>query len=236
MAGDQDFLAVENASMCTLNIASQFNELTIKEKKYAHYLSRYATPPVPQILPFPRYAMIDDLKSAAFAGTRILLRQVSLESEGIFDLLMALFHLCGGAWSTLHPKIALDEHEIQWFLEYASQFLDALGDYAVSTLQHDRPCTAAGLLISIWARNSWVMVGSLSHDYRKKSFNPSQAVVRRLPSFSQKLEMPCTPQRTLLWAFRQYLPRVASTQEQQSIPSRSYMKLRYSSMPVGFPH
>jgi dipeptidyl-peptidase-3 len=58
-----------------LAIKPHFDALSQQEKKYAHYISR-----------------------ASFAGTRINLRQCSPESEGIFDLVLALHSSCNGEY------------------------------------------------------------------------------------------------------------------------------------------
>ena len=62
--------------MVPLAIKPHFDALKAKEKKYAHYISR-----------------------AAFSGTRINLRQVSPESEAIYDFILGLHKACNG---TLH--------------------------------------------------------------------------------------------------------------------------------------
>jgi hypothetical protein len=73
------------------------------------------------------------MNRAAFAGTRILLRQVSPESEAIYDFILAVHKLCGGDWEKLRLQAGSNALEIAQFLEYASQFLDALGNYTVSS-------------------------------------------------------------------------------------------------------
>ena len=81
------------------------DQLSMKEEQYAHYMSK-----------------------ASQAGTRIVLRQVSHESEGLFDMIMdnhkhVMAH-CGGQY----PK-GSHEHERRYYLEYCSQFLNNLGNY-----------------------------------------------------------------------------------------------------------
>ncbi|PVH84998.1 dipeptidyl peptidase III [Cadophora sp. DSE1049] len=89
-----------------LSIGAAFETLSDQEKLYAHYMSR-----------------------AAWHGTRIILRQVSPESEGIFNLLMEIHSLISGDWSILHEDCDLPSSEIDQFLEYGSKFLSNIGNY-----------------------------------------------------------------------------------------------------------
>ncbi|KAJ5090973.1 hypothetical protein N7532_009657, partial [Penicillium argentinense] len=66
---------------------------------------------------------------AAFHGSRIILRQVSPESETIFDLILALYQACDGNWTALANRSGVEEQSIALFLEYAATFLDSLGNY-----------------------------------------------------------------------------------------------------------
>ncbi len=66
---------------------------------------------------------------AAFFGTRIILRQVSPESESIYDLIISLYKHCNGDWSQLSKEAGVENAEVQQFLEYATQFLGNLGNY-----------------------------------------------------------------------------------------------------------
>lgn len=79
-----------------------FPQLTDKEAKYAHFMSK-----------------------ASHAGTRVVLRQVSHESECIFDLVLTIHRKLRGNYDT----IALAPTEIQYYLEYVSQFLNNLGNF-----------------------------------------------------------------------------------------------------------
>ena len=63
----KQYLADDPPTVVQLAIKPHFEALNDKEKKYAHYISR-----------------------ASFAGTRINLRQVSPESEPIYDFILAL--------------------------------------------------------------------------------------------------------------------------------------------------
>lgn len=77
----------------------------------------------------PLLLLIDPLLSASFLGTRIILRQVSPESEDIFDFIIALHNACDGNWSTLQTATETSSQDLQYFLEYATQFLYNAGNY-----------------------------------------------------------------------------------------------------------
>ncbi len=66
---------------------------------------------------------------AAFTGTRITLRQVSPESESIFDFIVDLYKACNGDWKILQQKAGITAEELRYFLEYAGQFLGNCGNY-----------------------------------------------------------------------------------------------------------
>jgi dipeptidyl-peptidase-3 len=59
----------------------------------------------------------------------VTLRQVSPESEPIYDLIVALYTACKGNWKTLAEKTGASEDEVNGFLEYAAQFLGNCGNY-----------------------------------------------------------------------------------------------------------
>lgn len=66
---------------------------------------------------------------AAFAGTRIVLRQISPESEPIYDLILALHKSAKGDWNALAKQAGIEEDEVTRFLEYAAMFLGNNGNY-----------------------------------------------------------------------------------------------------------
>lgn len=66
---------------------------------------------------------------AAFEGTRVTLRQVSPESEPIYNLILALYRACRGDWSSLAQKTQVSDEHLRFFLEYAAQFLGNCGNY-----------------------------------------------------------------------------------------------------------
>lgn len=93
-------------TVCSLEIAPHFNTLSPKEKRYAHYISR-----------------------AAFLGTRVTLRQVSSESESIYDLIIALYKAVDGDWKKLASETGVSDQDVNYWLEYSASILSSLGNY-----------------------------------------------------------------------------------------------------------
>ncbi|KAL4874337.1 dipeptidyl peptidase III [Aspergillus karnatakaensis] len=89
-----------------LSVSSAFNGLTKREKLYAHYMAR-----------------------AAWRGTRIVLRQVSPEANGIFDFILALYRSCKGDWGQIAAEAEIDGEDLSSFLDYAALFLSNVGNY-----------------------------------------------------------------------------------------------------------
>jgi dipeptidyl-peptidase-3 len=100
------YLADSPPSVVQLQVAKHFDALDDKQKRYAHFISK-----------------------AAFAGTRIVLRQVSPESEPIYDLIVALHRATSGDWTALGQKAGVDASEVRLFTEYAAMFLGNTGNY-----------------------------------------------------------------------------------------------------------
>ncbi|EQB50489.1 peptidase family M49 [Colletotrichum gloeosporioides Cg-14] len=100
------YLADAPPSVVRLEIEKHFEPLTDKQKRYAHFISK-----------------------ASFAGTRIVLRQISPESEPIYNYIIALHKASGGDWNSLAKKAGVDEAQLTHFLEYAAQFLGNNGNY-----------------------------------------------------------------------------------------------------------
>ena len=97
------YLADHDAPVTMLSVKEKFfPQLSDKEALYAHFMSK-----------------------ASHAGTRVVLRQVSSESEPIFDLVMTIHQKLGGSYD----GIELAPNEIQFYLEYVSQFLTNLGNF-----------------------------------------------------------------------------------------------------------
>jgi len=58
-----------------------------------------------------------------------VLRQVSPESESIYDFIIALHKASGGDWKSLAQKAGIDDASLSAFLQYAAQFLGNSGNY-----------------------------------------------------------------------------------------------------------
>ncbi|WPG99597.1 putative dipeptidyl peptidase 3 [Acrodontium crateriforme] len=102
----KQYLADDPPTIVPLTIKKHFDALGDQEKKYTHYISR-----------------------ASLAGTRINLRQVSPESEAIYDFILTLHKSCNGDWKGLGSKTGVSEEDVTHFLNYAAQFLGNAGNY-----------------------------------------------------------------------------------------------------------
>ncbi|CAI4216394.1 unnamed protein product [Parascedosporium putredinis] len=100
------YLADSPPSVVRLEIEKHFNPLADKQKRYSHYISK-----------------------AAFAGTRIVLRQISPESEAIYDFILSLHEASAGDWPSLAKKAGVSEKDLTDFLDYAAMFLGNNGNY-----------------------------------------------------------------------------------------------------------
>ncbi|KAF6217790.1 hypothetical protein HO133_006617 [Letharia lupina] len=100
------YLADSPPTVVPLVIKPHFEALTNEQKLYAHHISK-----------------------AAFFGTRIILRQVSPESEPIYNLIIALHKHCNGDWASLAKDAGVGNDELQHVLQYFTQFLGNLGNY-----------------------------------------------------------------------------------------------------------
>lgn len=98
-----------------LAIKDVFDGLSAREKHYAHYLSK-----------------------AAWAGSRVVMRQTSPESNGIFDFIMSMHRACGGRWDDLREKSGISADGLNEFLDYCGTFLCNLGNYLVSVTLNQR--------------------------------------------------------------------------------------------------
>ena len=101
-----DYLADSPSTIVNLPIKKHFEALSDKEQRYAHFISK-----------------------AAWAGTRIILRQVSPESESIFDFILALHKSASGDWSSLKTIAGISDEDFKQFFEYTTQFLGNSGNY-----------------------------------------------------------------------------------------------------------
>ncbi|KAI6813540.1 dipeptidyl-peptidase III [Hortaea werneckii] len=98
--------ACSKAEVRVLSSTSQFESLLPSEKVYAHYSAK-----------------------AAWLGTRIILRQVSPESEPIFDFIIHLYHSCNGKWEALSNRLNVSNDELTRFLDFAAMFLGNIGNF-----------------------------------------------------------------------------------------------------------
>ncbi|MCJ1312893.1 hypothetical protein MMC25_006569 [Agyrium rufum] len=105
-AAIKPYLADAPPTIVKLEIGAHFDGLTDREKLYAHHLSR-----------------------ASHYGTRIILRSVSLESETIYDIILALYDSCKGDWKELQSSSGVSDGDFKAFVEYAAQFMGNLGNY-----------------------------------------------------------------------------------------------------------
>ncbi|WPA96654.1 uncharacterized protein RHO25_001262 [Cercospora beticola] len=100
------YLTDDPPTVCPLAIKPHFDALSPQEKKYAHYISR-----------------------AAFSGTRVNLRQVSDESEPIYDLIVDLHKRSNGDWKALLSEAGISDDHLKHFLSFSAQFLGNTGNY-----------------------------------------------------------------------------------------------------------
>lgn len=63
------------------------------------------------------------------------MRQVSPESESIFNLILALYSHCNGNIASLFRSCQLSDEDLGHFQDYAAIFLANLGNYKVSIFQ-----------------------------------------------------------------------------------------------------
>ncbi|ATY58552.1 dipeptidyl peptidase III [Cordyceps militaris] len=102
----QQYLADQPPLVMPLKIEQHFELLSDEQKRYSHFISR-----------------------AAFAGTRIGLRQTSFEAEAIYDFVIAIHNSCNGDWSSLAAKAGVEADEVSRLLEYSVQVLGNLGNF-----------------------------------------------------------------------------------------------------------
>ncbi|RMY48594.1 hypothetical protein D0865_07990 [Hortaea werneckii] len=97
------------AEVGLLSSTSQFECLVSSVKLYAHYSAK-----------------------AAWFGTRIVLRQVSPESEPIFDFIIHLYHSCYADWEEFGNHLHISHDELKSLLDFAAMFLGNIGNFYVS--------------------------------------------------------------------------------------------------------
>lgn len=59
------------------------------------------------------------------------MRQISPESEKIYDLIIYLYKAVGGDWKKLGVETGVSEEGVKLWLEYAAGFLGNVGNYKV---------------------------------------------------------------------------------------------------------
>ena len=59
------------------------------------------------------------------------MRQVSPESQPIFDFILETYRACDGNWESLAEQVGISNKAMEGFLEYASVFLGNIGNYYV---------------------------------------------------------------------------------------------------------
>jgi dipeptidyl-peptidase-3 len=64
-------------------------------------------------------------------GTRVTLRQISPESEGIYDLVVKLYKAVDGDWNKLGQETGASKENVTYFIEYAAAVMANLGNYKV---------------------------------------------------------------------------------------------------------
>jgi dipeptidyl-peptidase-3 len=120
----KQYLADNPPAVVPLAIKPHFEALSDKEKLYAHHISMY----VLSVHDIPAM-WTDAICRACFAGTRIVLRQLSPESEPIYDFIIALHKHCNGDYDGLAKDVGLSKDDLDAYLNYAAQFLGNLGNY-----------------------------------------------------------------------------------------------------------
>lgn len=114
------------------------------------------------------------LSRACWHGGRIILRQTSPESEGVFDFILELHKGPNGQWDELLDSGVTQEHLNIW-LEFASMFLSNPGNHYVRSK------------ISAMASTPWPDVTEFA-----KTFACRMMVIGRCPQCSQR----CAPENS----------------------------------------
>jgi dipeptidyl-peptidase-3 len=70
------------------------------------------------------------LSRACWHGARVIFRQTSPESEGLFEYILELHRACDGHWEKLLDTGLTLKHLRAW-LEFAGMFLSSLGNHYV---------------------------------------------------------------------------------------------------------
>ncbi|THH09367.1 hypothetical protein EW145_g2076 [Phellinidium pouzarii] len=104
----EHYYADQSTPFCSLDVAKSFAQLSSKEKKYAHYISK-----------------------ASWAGARIIQGQWTAQATSLYDLLILTFSDNGKLANLEDLKAKSDIHENDWhsLLQYSSQVLSNLVNY-----------------------------------------------------------------------------------------------------------
>ncbi|KAF2678548.1 peptidase M49, dipeptidyl-peptidase III [Lentithecium fluviatile CBS 122367] len=124
-------MAVPRPPIHNLTIEGPFSTLSVKEKRYAHHMAR-----------------------AAWHGSRIILRQVSPESDDVFDFIIELYRSCSGDWDALVAEGSISQGECDALLDYAATFLSNIGNYYGSGDQKFVPSVSSAALEHLSKRSS----------------------------------------------------------------------------------
>ncbi|KAG6832410.1 hypothetical protein H0H92_002678 [Tricholoma furcatifolium] len=108
-AAAERFLADRAAPLCSMDIAKSFQQLSAKEKKYAHYLTL-----------------------ASWAGARIIQGQWTPQASDLYDLLILTFSTPNGTLTdlaALQQRAELSTEDWDNLLQYTSQVLSNLVNF-----------------------------------------------------------------------------------------------------------
>ena len=75
------------------------------------------------------------------------MRQISPESEGIYDLILALYKSVSGDWAKLGKETEVSEQDVKYWVEYAAGVLANLGNYKVCWMRENSRYRGLELLL-----------------------------------------------------------------------------------------
>lgn len=158
------YLADKDAPIARLSAKKYFDQLSAREKLYAHYFSK-----------------------AGHWGSKAVLRSVSPESEGIFDLILQVHRAVGAGSDADYEKFfnskSINPAAVKAYLEYASQVLANLGNY--------KSFGDSKFIPRISAEDFQALVDSLKDEAISKSF---AAVKKSIYSLDDKIAMLGSPE------------------------------------------
>ncbi|TFL07582.1 aflatoxin-detoxifizyme [Pterulicium gracile] len=104
------FLADRNPPLCSLEVSNSFQQLSPKEKLYAHYVGQ-----------------------ASWSGARIIQQQATPDAEALYDLLILVFSQQSkhelADLDQLKSSSQISDEQFECVLHYASQVLSNLSNY-----------------------------------------------------------------------------------------------------------